>query len=315
VREIGTRRALVKVVDKNTSPSHQERIDLLFVWVIRPDGRDKAPIKKSTKRSMAAPRRIPRVLTSVMKNWSVGKIKRMGADGVKLLLWYRPDASRDVLAHQRNLVRDVGAECRRYDIPLLLELLVYPFKGAKGHTTEYTEDKKKYPELVLQSLRDFADPEFGVDIYKVESPVVADQLPDPSADSPEARATQSLFDEISRIIDGPWVMLSAGASMDVFRRILGFAYRAGANGYLAGRAIWWPAFGLYPNLAAMGARLDSEAVHYMREINDLTTLRAVPWTQARAVSGHLDLLAGGYTFPSDYPSFECQTAVLVHQRR
>jgi hypothetical protein len=65
----------------------------------------------------------------------------------------------------------------------------------------------------------------------------------------------------------------------------------------------------------MGARLDSEAVHYMREINDLTTLRAVPWTQARAVSGHLDLLAGGYTFPSDYPSFECQTAVLVHQRR
>jgi tagatose 1,6-diphosphate aldolase len=251
--------------------------------------------------------------TSVMKDWSVGKIKRMGADGVKLLLWYRPDASHDVVAHQRNLVREVGVECRRYDIPLLLELLVYPFKGAKGHTTDYTEDKRKFPELVLQSLRDFADPEFGVDIYKVESPVVADQLPDPGADGPEMRATQSLFDEIPRIIDRPWVMLSAGASMDVFRRVLGFAYRAGAHGYLAGRAIWWPAFGLYPDLAAMEARLDSEALRYMREINELTTSQAAPWTQARAVSGHLNLIAGGFTFPSDYPSFESQTTVLVHQ--
>src|SRR5205085_7124304 len=35
--------------------------------------------------------------TSLMKNWSVGKIKRMGADGVKLLLWYRPDAAPDVV--------------------------------------------------------------------------------------------------------------------------------------------------------------------------------------------------------------------------
>ncbi len=175
--------------------------------------------------------------TSLMKGWGVGKIKRMGADGVKLLLWYRPDAAADVIAHQQKLVRDVGAACRKYDIPFLLELLVYPFKGADGHTTDYTEDKQKYPELVLQSLKDFAAPEFGVDIYKLESPVVASQLPDPDVDSAETRATQALFDKMAGLIDQPWVMLSAGASMDVFRRVLGFAYRAGANGYLAGRAI------------------------------------------------------------------------------
>src|SRR5690606_38503551 len=33
---------------------------------------------------------------------SVEKIKRMGADGVKVMLWYRPDASSDVLAHQQS---------------------------------------------------------------------------------------------------------------------------------------------------------------------------------------------------------------------
>lgn len=242
--------------------------------------------------------------TSLMKGWSVGKIKRMGADGVKLLLWYRPDASADVRAHQQNLVRDVGNACRRYDVPFLLELLVYPFKGADGHTTDYTEDKQKYPELVLQSLKDFADPQFGVDIYKLESPVVASHLPDPDVDSAATRETQALFDKMSKIIDRPWVMLSAGASMDVFRRVLVFAYRAGANGYLAGRAIWWPAFGSYPDIGAMESQLDDEAARYMAEINKLTVAQARPWMQAPAINGNLELAAGGHTFPADYAGFE-----------
>jgi tagatose 1,6-diphosphate aldolase len=242
--------------------------------------------------------------TSLMQNWSVGKIKRMGADGVKLLLWYRPDASADVVAHQQKLVQDVGDACSKYDIPFLLELLVYPFKGSEGHTTDYTEDKQKYPELVLQSLRDFADPKFGVDIYKIESPVVATALPDPDADSPESREAQALFDQISTIIDKPWVMLSAGASMEVFRRVLTFAYNAGANGYLAGRAIWWPSFGSFPDVAAMEAQLNGEATRYMGEINDLTVSKAKPWTEAPGIKGNVELVNAGHTFPSDYPAFE-----------
>lgn len=242
--------------------------------------------------------------TSLMKGWSVGKIKRMGADGVKLLLWYRPDATRDVVTHQNNLVREVGEACRKYDIPFLLELLVYPFKGSQGHTTDYTEDKEKYPELVLQSLRDFASPEYGVDIYKLESPVVASALPDPEVDSPETREAQALFNQISQIIDKPWVMLSAGASMEVFRRVLTFAYRAGANGYLAGRAIWWPSFEAYPDIAAMETRLDDEATRYMNEINALTVSLAKPWAQAPGIAGNIELAAAGHSFLSDYSGFE-----------
>lgn len=242
--------------------------------------------------------------TSLMKGWSVGKVKRMGADGVKLLLWYRPDCAADVIAHQKKLVREVGDACRRYDIPFLLELLVYPFKGTDGHTTDYTENKQKYPELVLQSLKDFAGPEYGVDIYKLESPVVADILPDPDDKSAAARETQALFDKMAAIIDKPWVMLSAGAGMETFRRVLVYAYRAGANGYLAGRAIWWPAFGHYPDLAAMETHLAGEATRYMREINELTAAHARPWTKAPAINDALDLVAGGQSFPSEYPAFD-----------
>ena len=65
--------------------------------------------------------------SKVIPDWSVSKIKRAGANGVKLLAWYRPDAGKEVIAHQKCFVKQIGDECVRYDIPFLLELLVYPF--------------------------------------------------------------------------------------------------------------------------------------------------------------------------------------------
>ena len=59
-------------------------------------------------------------------NWSVSKIKRMGADAVKVLAWYRPDADKKVLEAQQQYVQKIGDECAKYDILFLFELLVYP---------------------------------------------------------------------------------------------------------------------------------------------------------------------------------------------
>jgi tagatose 1,6-diphosphate aldolase len=240
--------------------------------------------------------------TRLPADWSVAKIKRLGADGVKLLLWYRPDAEPDVLAHQRQLVRQVGDACADQDIPLLLELLVYPFAGQAGHTTDYIEDRTKRPELVLQSVRDFAGPEFGVDIYKLESPLPASALPDPAGTDAAAREAQAWFDRQGGLIDKPWVMLSAGAGMEEFRRVLGFAYRAGANGYLAGRAIWWKAFGAFPDLTAMDRELAGDGARYMAEINRLTDELAQPWREASADGGRLALADAGLEFPARYPA-------------
>lgn len=43
-------------------------------------------------------------LSSEIVDWSVEKIKRIGADGVKFLSWYRPDADPSVCEQQQNLV-------------------------------------------------------------------------------------------------------------------------------------------------------------------------------------------------------------------
>lgn len=203
-------------------------------------------------------------------DWSVEHIKRHGADGVKVLAWYRPDASRAVLDHQAAFIRRIGEACRQHDICYLLEFLVYPLGGDVG----YVEDPRKYPEMVIDSVRHFTGPEYGIDIFKLESPLPAGALPDP--DGPDAARVQKLFDDLGAACGRPWVMLSAGATAADFTKVLTYAYRAGANGYLAGRAIWWAAMQAYPNVEAVGAALTRDAVPYMRAINDLTARMAAP---------------------------------------
>jgi tagatose 1,6-diphosphate aldolase len=203
-------------------------------------------------------------------DWSVDHIKRFGADGVKVLAWYRPDASQAANAHQAQFISKIGDDCRRNDICFLLEFLVYPLGGDVG----YAEDPQKYPEMVIESVRRFAGPEYGVDIFKLESPLPAKSLPAQS--SPEAKRVQGLFDQLGQVCNRPWVMLSAGASAADFSNVLTYAYRAGANGYLAGRAIWWEAMQAFPDTAAIAHNLQRGSVPYMREINALTAKLAQP---------------------------------------
>lgn len=44
--------------------------------------------------------------------------------------------------------------------------------------------------------------------------------------------------QLSRTIDGPWVVLSSGVPQDVFPEAVAWACEEGASGFLAGRAVW-----------------------------------------------------------------------------
>lgn len=214
-------------------------------------------------------------LSGEIEGWSVPKIRRIGGDGVKVLAWYRPDAAPSVVEHQQRFVRAIGEACQEADICFLLELLVYPLAGDAGQTTDYVEHRDKRPQLVVDSVRAFADPAFGVDIFKLESPVAAEAVPEKgAAGSDEA---QAWFDEVGAASPVPWVMLSAGCSATAFERVLRHAYAAGASGYLAGRAIWLQAAQAYPDKDAMRRALETESAAYMDRLNTLTDQAARPW--------------------------------------
>ncbi len=208
--------------------------------------------------------------SATIDNWSVGKIKRMGGDAVKVLAWYRPDADPSINQHQKDWTKRIGDACAKYDIPFLFELLVYPLSSDAEQTQEYTEMNTKRSDDVLKSVEEFAHPDFGVDVFKLESPVAG-------KDIFEADGVQALFDEMGRLAGRPWVMLSAGAGKPEFKQVLEHAFSAGASGFLAGRAIWLDAFSAYPDWSAIENGLRGESASYMAEISSLADAKAKPW--------------------------------------
>ncbi len=239
-------------------------------------------------------------ISSPIDDWSVEKIKRMGGDAVKVLAWYRPDAAPSVRQRQQDFTKRIGEACDRYDIPFLFELLVYPLPSDKDQTRDYVEMGGKKADHVLASVEEFAKPDYGVDVFKLESPVNADRVPQ-QAGSGEV---QALFNEMGRLAGRPWVMLSAGAGKAQFRNILEHAYHAGASGYLAGRAIWLDAFSHFPDWASIRAGLEGEAVRYMGELNELTDRLAIPFDRHPVFGAEGSRFAPqDATFRHTYPGF------------
>ncbi|MFT4650098.1 MAG: tagatose 1,6-diphosphate aldolase [Gammaproteobacteria bacterium] len=211
-------------------------------------------------------------LSADIDDWSVAKIKRMGGDAVKVLAWYRPDAGQSVLQAQHDLVKRIGDECAHYDIPFLLELLVYPLDNDVHQTKDYIELQGKKSDDVLMSVAEFAKPEYGVDLFKLESPVNA-------AKANNSAQVQEVFDEMGRLAGRPWIMLSAGAGKADFRNVLNHAFKAGASGFLAGRAIWLDAFDTYPDWDQIRHDLNGEAADYLSDISKLADEYAQDWSR------------------------------------
>ena len=202
-----------------------------------------------------------------IKNWTVEKIKKIGGDAVKILAWYRPDADKKSIQHQKKYIETIGKQCEKFDIPFLLELLVYPFKNEIGYSKDYTKQQQKNQNHVIESVREFAKKKYKVDIFKLESPVDSNKLESDKF----SKATLEAFRKLSQAANNiPWVMLSSGMSKKSFFNCLKLAYKNGASGYLAGRTIWLEAFKNYPNYLKINKNLNKEAANYVKKINTLT---------------------------------------------
>ena len=218
----------------------------------------------------------------LIEEWSVAKAKRAGANAVKLLIYYNPDGASDVLIHQQSLVRAVGADCVREDLPFLLELVTYPLGEPAADTPEFA---RKRPYHAIESAREFSKDEYGVDILKLEFPgdlkyarefsqgAFDGKVREPVSTLAEAKASCRELNEAAR---RPWVILSGGVDIGEFLFNLSLAVEAGASGFLCGRAIWKDVVPRYPDLAAMRAFLQREGAFNFTRANATAEL-ARPW--------------------------------------
>lgn len=159
--------------------------------------------------------------------WSVGKIKRMGADAVKLLAQFEPLES-DSAEKNLAFIEDVYRECRKHDLLLLLETVSFPFKqGSQAEDKKSKTYLNRKAETVIESARQLS----GLcDIYKAEFPgTFGHEMEDQHLDN-----LRRLDDACKK----PWVLLSAGVDFPDYKRQVDMALKAGASGVLGGRAFW-----------------------------------------------------------------------------
>lgn len=157
--------------------------------------------------------------TLLLEGWSVEKAKRLGANGIKLLVLYRPDGGAIAEAQER-VIATVVSDCAYHDVPLFLE----PLLAERGDGP--MADRRG---LVIETVRRLGS--LGPDVLKVQFPVDADA----ELDRARWRDACAELDDAAAV---PWALLSGGGSYERFREQLEIACQAGASGFMVGRALW-----------------------------------------------------------------------------
>jgi tagatose 1,6-diphosphate aldolase len=216
--------------------------------------------------------------TRFRDGWSARQIKLIGADVLKLLWFFRPDA--DTAAHQRQVVRDLAAACRELSLAFVVEPIWYPLIG------ERTDDPVWRAARVDGIIRSAAEAAaLGCDLLKVEFP---GEVATAAGKAAAAEACQRL----DAAIDVPWVLLSAGVGYEQFKEQVRLAGEAGASGFLAGRSIWRDAVSMRDPAERAGAL--AEAGDRLDELAAITRRHGRPYAPVLADG----LLAELY--PSDW---------------
>lgn len=193
--------------------------------------------------------------------WSVAKIKRMGADAVKLLAQFEPTEI-DSAEHQFEFVQQVSEECRKHDILFLLEPVAFPFGGEKKDSPSFVERK---PETVIESARQLSR---YCDVFKAEFPGFIGKHTDTQL--------QTNLKALNDACERPWVLLSAGVDFPEYKKQVELAMSAGASGVLGGRAFWKEYF-LQDGPAARDKFAATECVERVKQVDTIVKTKATPW--------------------------------------
>ena len=186
--------------------------------------------------------------------WNVAKIKQMNADGVKLFFYYN-SAQTEHARRQEAIVQDVAAECDRLEIPFYAEPIIYDLTNK---TTDVVAAAKRIGAL-------------GADVLKLEFPVDTRQ-------EGNLEVWLEACEAVTQSIDIPWVLLSAGITFDEFTQQLEIACKAGASGFIVGRALWGDAAKISDNEERSHWLKDTGCKH-LKLLNAITANFGSSWHQ------------------------------------
>jgi tagatose 1,6-diphosphate aldolase len=195
----------------------------------------------------------PHRMLALLPRTSVRRLRNLGADAVKVLLSYNPEAGEPANDEKRAWIERIGNECEALHVPFLLE------------TVTYDAPARRKPELVVRTMEEFSKPVYKVDLLKVEFPVIANAREWSHA---EALEWYRAADQASGL---PYLYLSAGMAIAELIGSLQLAAEAGArfSGVLCGKATWQDGVPVYARegLSAFREWLAKEGARNQERIN------------------------------------------------
>ena len=183
------------------------------------------------------PGRLPDLLPHV----SAKRIADLGANAVKILIYYSPFDDAKVNDIKHAFIERIGAECETDQVPFFLEFVGYDPKGGDEKGLEYAKLK---PQVVIRTMEEFSKPQYRVDVLKVEVPINANFVEGSAVFKGEEAYTRKEalehFRRAAEVAKKPFIYLSAGVSNEQFVESLDMAAEAGTDysGVLCGRATW-----------------------------------------------------------------------------
>lgn len=233
---------------------------------------------EKTEYDASTPGRLPDLLPI----WSAKRIKELGADAVKILLYYDVDDKPEINDIKHALVERIGSECIAEDIPYFVEILTYDASDMDVTSREYASLK---PHKVNGAMREFSKPRYNADVLKVEVPVNMNFVEDYTSEEPvyTADEARAYFKEQSEATHLPFIYLSAGVSAKLFQETFVFSKESGStfNGVLCGRATWKDAVAIFAKEGEEAAKawLADQGRRNVEELNDVLVTKASPWTE------------------------------------
>lgn len=233
---------------------------------------------EKTEYDASTPGRLPDLLPI----WSAKRIKELGADAVKTLLYYDVDDKPEINDIKHALVERIGSGCIAEDIPYFVEILTYDASDMDVTSREYASLK---PHKVNGAMREFSKPQYNADVLKVEVPVNMNFVEGYTSEEPvyTADEARAYFKEQSEATHLPFIYLSAGVSAKLFQETLVFSKESGStfNGVLCGRATWKDAVAIFAKEGEEAAKawLADQGRRNVEELNDVLVTKASPWTE------------------------------------
>ena len=214
---------------------------------------------------------------------SVRRLIEQGADGIKVMVYYDPDDAFEINDRKHALIERIGSECAAEDVVFFLEPYTYTDAIPDEKSLDYARVR---PHKVLQTMRDFSQERFRVDVLKVEVPVNMKFVEGTSVHAPGTPFAQTHAQALEAFRAGaeathlPFIYLSGGVSDALFRETIAMALEAGApfSGVLCGRATWQDGIPDFVKSGADGffAWLNTHGVERIRALNAALET-ATPW--------------------------------------